>query len=66
MAKLSEDEEKRLADFLQRMTDFTFRKTEDCIHCGKHVSRLQKVGRCVYASPCGCRLWQGNIPAAWR
>lgn len=60
-----EDQDAFVAAFLARLTDFNERKTENCPYCGKHVSRLLKIGRCVYASPCQCRLWQGTIPEAW-
>lgn len=60
------EEDKELNAFLDKLRAFMAHETEDCIQCGKHVTRLQKVGRCVYAVPCGCRLWQGNIPEAWR
>lgn len=60
------DEEKFVAEILEKFTAFSERKTEDCPHCGKHVAAMHKTGRCVYLSPCGCRLWQGGIPAAWQ
>jgi hypothetical protein len=63
-AELAEHE-KAVVAFIDSMTAFTDRKTEDCIHCGKHVTKLRQVGRCVYAEPCGCRLWQGKVPKAW-
>jgi hypothetical protein len=58
--------EKFVADFLTRLTDFNDGKTDLCIHCGKQVKSLEKIGRCVYARPCGCRLWQGGVPKAWK
>jgi len=59
-------QQQRLEDILQQMTRFMAREIEDCYICGKHVDRLEKIGRCVYASPCGCRLWQGNVPKMWK
>lgn len=41
-------------------------ETDICIHCRKKVNKLVQVGRCVYASPCNCRLWQGKIPKEWQ
>lgn len=57
--------EKSIADFIAKLGAFESRSSEDCPHCGQHVTGLKQVGRCVYARPCGCRLWQGRIPAAW-
>lgn len=31
-----------------------------CPRCGTVIERERQVGRCVYAIPCGCRLWQGT------
>jgi|GEM_PF-1080565 len=31
-----------------------------CPHCGTPVKREKQVGRCVYAEPCGHRLYQGK------
>ena len=52
-------------EFLNKMEGFSARDTEECFRCGQTVKRLEKVGRCVYARPCGCRLWQGSVPKAW-
>jgi hypothetical protein len=32
-----------------------------CPHCKRAVERKQQVGRCVYAEPCGHRLYQGRV-----
>lgn len=42
------------------------RETEAYPTCGKTVTQFEKVGRCVYAQPCDCRLWQGDVPVNWR
>lgn len=55
-------------EILETFTRFValmHRETEFCMHCGEHILKLNKVGHCVYAEPCGCRLWQGNIPKIW-
>lgn len=57
---------KEIADILNSITAFDRRETENCPHCGQHVTSLRQVGRCVYASPCNCRVWQGKVPEAWR
>lgn len=32
-----------------------------CPHCGTSIDRKVQVGRCVYARPCGHRLYQGRV-----
>ena len=49
---------------IKHLFAFQNRETEVCPHCGKVVTELRQVGRCVYTS-CGCRLWQGKVPKAW-
>lgn len=50
---------------MQHFTAFQKRETDICPNCDKAVTALEQIGRCVYAEPCGCRLWQGTIPEAW-
>jgi hypothetical protein len=52
--------------FLLGITAFEGRETEDCPRCGNHVDSLEEIGRCVYARPCNCRLWQGGVPDVWK
>lgn len=52
--------------YMIRLFGFETRESEDCQNCGNHVGQLEQVGRCVYARPCGCRIWQGTVPEAWR
>lgn len=33
-----------------------------CPHCGQAIEERKQVGRCVYASPCNHRLYQGRAP----
>lgn len=61
-----DEQDREVAAILLSLMDFEKRVTEDCPHCGKHVDRLDQVGRCVYARPCNCRVWQGRVPQAWR
>lgn len=63
---LDPETEKALSEFMVKLVAFNKRETDLCIHCGKKVTALQKIGRCVYARPCGCRLWQGTVPDAWK
>jgi hypothetical protein len=37
-----------------------------CPHCGQAITRKRQNGRCVYADPCGCRLYQGKLTKAER
>lgn len=43
--------------FFQRIADGI------CPECGVAMQQ-QQVGRCVYAAPCGHRLYQGKVPTA--
>lgn len=42
------------------------RESENCHLCGSRVESIEQVGKSVYANPCGCRLWQGLVPDAWK
>lgn len=37
-----------------------------CPHCHRPIEKRRQVGRCVYASPCGCRQYQGTLPESER
>lgn len=52
--------------FLLNLEKFSKHEIDACPYCGKQVKQMHKIGRCVYSSPCGCRLWQGQIPDAWK
>jgi hypothetical protein len=62
----TEEEDKAIAAFLNRLSDLCSGKSDICIHCQKQVNKLEQVGRCVYASPCGCRQYQGTVPERWK
>lgn len=67
VAKFVQDaNEARIAQFLLDINEITYRKTEACPYCHREVKSMEKIGRCVYAHPCGCRLWQGTVPEAWK
>lgn len=34
-----------------------------CPHCDAPIAQQEQVGRCVYARPCGHRLYQGTVGA---
>jgi hypothetical protein len=58
--------EDAVKEALESIVDFQLRRTEACPQCGKYVESVEKIRRCIYARPCGCRLWQGTIPEAWQ
>lgn len=57
--------EEELGAFIVALNEFTRKESTACLNCGQEVKQLIKRGRCVYAMPCGCRLWQGKIPEEW-
>jgi hypothetical protein len=57
---------RKVAESINSLIAFESREIEECPHCGTWVTRLKQVGRCVYSEPCGCRLWQGRVPEAWK
>lgn len=59
------EQNSEIEKFLERFVKFRQHETDICPHCGKQVAMLYMVGRCSYGD-CGCRLWQGKIPEAWR
>lgn len=36
---------------------------DECPECGQAIGEYRQVGRCVYADPCGHRLFQGRVAA---
>jgi DNA-directed RNA polymerase subunit RPC12/RpoP len=57
----SPEQEEAIAKFFENML------AHICNECGKPIDREKQVGRCVYAEPCGHRLFQGkasyNVPS---
>jgi hypothetical protein len=51
---------------MKALNDLSTRKSNTCFQCGEEITAMRQVGRCVYAAPCECRLWQGSIPESWR
>lgn len=64
--ELSEEDEKQIRVFLERLNAVSRGESDICIHCQKPFTTLTQVGRCVYASPCGCRQYQGKLPEKWK
>lgn len=50
---------------LTNMANVMSKKSDTCYVCGGKINTLEQIGKCVYAFPCGCRLWQGSVPDAW-
>lgn len=65
MSDLPPDQIQAIATFLKALNAFTRRETDICPHCGEQATALEQVERCVYVLPCGCRLYQGEVPEAW-
>jgi hypothetical protein len=58
------DEEawQRIVDSTQRFNEMFAKIANDiCPTCDKPYTRQRQVGRCVYAEPCGHRLYQGSV-----
>lgn len=53
------DSEREVAEYIKAF--MTNLKNDICPHCGTPITNKRQVGRCVYADPCGCRLYQGNL-----
>jgi hypothetical protein len=64
--ELSEEDEKFIGEKLTQIAQLMQGTSKVCLHCGHTIQAMEKIGRSVYARPCGCRLWQGNVPEAWR
>lgn len=60
-AEIDEDNQ-FVARFLVKLAALTGGEGERCIHCDAPLEKLEQVGRCVYARPCGCRQYQGTLP----
>jgi len=60
---LAEVEAKEAAT-VQAVAKFFSDLTSDiCPHCGAAIEKKVQIGRCVYAEPCGDRLYQGKLKA---
>jgi hypothetical protein len=59
-----EERAERDRESAQAVSDFINKlKSDVCPHCDTPITRKRQVGRCVYAEPCGCRLYQGRLTA---
>jgi wobble nucleotide-excising tRNase len=53
---LSDDDWQRVTQMLEQAL-----KGQTCPFCQTAITRRVQRGRCVYAHPCGCRLYQGRV-----
>lgn len=63
--KITDEENELISQFLKRTFELAKRTSDICPHCGQQVTSMEQVGRSVYLS-CGCRLYQGSVPEAWK
>lgn len=54
-----------MGKFIENFAAMLKGENKNCLHCGQAVEKLKKDGRCVYARPCGCRQYQGEVPESW-
>lgn len=59
---LTLEEAEAASSFLSRLARFMDGSEPVCPRCGRPVTDARKVGRCVYGNPCGCRMYQGDLP----
>ena len=52
--------------YIEHLARFETGEPVGCPECDAMVEGMRQVGRCVYLMPCRHRLWQGEIPKAWR
>jgi hypothetical protein len=55
-----------IAAWLENFANMLQGKSKQCLRCGAEIQELEQIGRSVYALPCGCRQYQGKVPAAWK
>lgn len=61
-----EEEKRQLAAWFTRFAAFESGESDACPQCGETVESAEEIGRCVYARPCGCRVFQGELPERWK
>lgn len=54
-AQMQEEVQQAALTFFQRLVGGI------CTVCGGEVTERRKIGRCVYAEPCGHRMYQGGL-----
>jgi hypothetical protein len=51
--------------FVDKLAALVSHEADECPVCSEHVEYLVQLDGYVYAQPCVCRLWQGNVPPTW-
>lgn len=54
-----EQEDREVAELVTKWV--TSLKNHICPDCGTPITSKRQIGRCVYAEPCGHRLYQGKL-----
>ena len=57
---------KHIGAIMESMVSLMQGKSDVCYQCGQPIDQLEQVGRCVYARPCGHRLYQGKLPKGYK
>lgn len=62
MNDISKEDSEYIVGFLREMLEIISGKTRLCPRCYEPLGTMVKDGECLYGVPCGCRLWQGELP----
>lgn len=62
----NKDADDLVKEYVEWSWAFHEHKVDYCFHCKRKIETVKQVGRCVYAYPCGDRLYQGKIPESWK
>lgn len=60
------EQHRQIGAALTRFVAFLNGEGDECPQCGAKMESAEKIGRCVYARPCGCRVMQGELPEHWK
>ncbi len=60
-----ENPQKPTDAFSDKLAALVRHETDVCPLCSARVEYLVQIDRHVYAQPCACRLYQGDVPATW-
>lgn len=62
MPEMTPEQAEAACAFLKGLVGVLSGEHRECLHCKQPVDRFEKIGRSVYAYPCGCRQYQGDVP----
>jgi len=57
---MSQDLTPEQSEYIRNFIE-TLMAGKNCPHCQEPILYKRQVGCCVYASPCGCRLYHGSV-----